>query len=130
MASSNEIIEQLRLLGTEGYKKTLLRHGIKEPCFGVKIEEMKKIQKVVKKDYQLSLELYASGVYDAMYLAGLIADDLKMSTKDLQTWVEGANCSILSENTVAWMAAESVGAFAPWPSACPSVKSSSARHHE
>ncbi len=108
MTASSEIIEQLRLLGTEGYKKTLLRHGIQEPCFGVKIEEMQKIRKIVKKDYRLSLELYESGVYDAMYLAGLIADDSKMTKADLQAWVEDASCSTLSENAVAWVAAESL----------------------
>jgi hypothetical protein len=48
----------------------------------VKVEELKKIQKQIKKDYQLALDLYDTGVYDAMYLAGLIADDLKMSKKD------------------------------------------------
>ena len=32
-----EIIEQLKPLGTEQYKKVMLNHGIKEPCFGVKI---------------------------------------------------------------------------------------------
>ncbi len=108
MTTSSEIIEQLRLLGTEGYKKTLLRHGIQEPCFGVKIEEMKKIEKFVKKDYHLALELYKSGIYDAMYLAGLIADDSKMTKSDLQSWVEDANCHTLSENAVAWVAAESL----------------------
>ena len=42
-----------------------------------------------------------------MYLAGLIADDAKMTKKDLQHWVEKAYCSVLSECTVPWVAAES-----------------------
>ena len=42
-----------------------------------------------------------------MYLAGLIADDLKMTKKDLRHWVEKANSPMLSEYTVAWVAAES-----------------------
>ena len=45
---------------------------------------MKKIQKRVKMDYQLALDLYDTGIADAMYLAGLIADDAKMTRKDLQ----------------------------------------------
>jgi hypothetical protein len=36
------------------------------------VEELKKIQKRIKKDYQLALDLYDTGIYDAMYLAGLI----------------------------------------------------------
>jgi 3-methyladenine DNA glycosylase AlkD len=88
--TAKAIIEEIRPLGRESYKKVLLNHGIKEPCFGVKIEELKKIQKRIKKDYRLALELYDTGIYDAMYLAGLIADDAQMTKKDLQRWVEKA----------------------------------------
>jgi 3-methyladenine DNA glycosylase AlkD len=109
--NAKEVVNELKPLGTQGYKNILLKHGVKEPVFGVKIEELKKIQKRVKKDYQLALDLYDTGVYDAMYLAGLIADDPKMSKKDLQHWVETANCAALSEFTVPWVAAESQHGF-------------------
>src|SRR6516162_6842492 len=105
--TADEIVKQLKPLGKDSYKKVLLNHGIKEPFFGVKIEELKKFQKRIKKDYQLALDLYDTGIYDAMYLAGLIADDLKMTKKDLQRWVENANCAALCGYTVAWVAAES-----------------------
>jgi 3-methyladenine DNA glycosylase AlkD len=106
--NAQQVIEELRPLGTESYRKILLNHGVKEPVFGVKIEDMKKIQKRVKKDHQLALDLYETGIYDAMYLAGLIADDPKMTRQDLQRWVEGASCSGLSEYTVPWVAAGSL----------------------
>jgi 3-methyladenine DNA glycosylase AlkD len=105
--TAEEIVEQLRPLGQESYKKVLRNHGIKEPFFGVKIEDLKKIQKKVKKDYRLALDLYDTGIYDAMYLAGLIADDAKMTRQDLRHWVEKANCGMLCEYTVPWVAAES-----------------------
>jgi 3-methyladenine DNA glycosylase AlkD len=104
--NAKEIVEELKPQGTENYKKIMLNHGVKEPLFGVKIEYLKKIQKRVKKDYQLALDLYDTGIYDAMYLAGLIADDARMSKKDLQRWAESATCSAISEFTVAWVAAE------------------------
>jgi 3-methyladenine DNA glycosylase AlkD len=104
--SAAAIIEELRALGSEGYKRIILRHGASEPCFGVKIEELKKIQKRIRKDYGLSLELYKSGIYDAMYLAGLIADDGKMTKKNLQEWVESAR-GPLAGSTVSWVAAGS-----------------------
>ena len=68
---------------------------------------MKKIQKRVKQDYQLALDLYDTGVYDARYLAGLIADDLKMTKKDLRHWLETTNCVALCGYTVPWVAARS-----------------------
>jgi 3-methyladenine DNA glycosylase AlkD len=84
----------------------LLKHGIREPLFGVKIGDMKPLQKRVKKDYQLALDLYDTGIYDAMYLAGLIADDSKMTPRDLNRWVEKAHGG-LESSTVPWVAAGS-----------------------
>ena len=104
--TADEIIAQIKPFGTDAYKKIIMKHGAKEPVFGVKIEELKKIQKRVKKDYQLALDLFDSGIYDARYLAGLIADDMKMTRRDLQHWAKTANSSILSECTVPWVAAE------------------------
>ena len=103
-----EIVQELKPLGSESIKKVLLKHGIKEPLLGVKIEELKKIQKRIKKDYQLALDLYDTGIYDAMYLAGLIADDLRMTKKDLQHWVDKATSNALCGSTVSWVAAESL----------------------
>jgi 3-methyladenine DNA glycosylase AlkD len=105
--TAEEIVEQLKPLGSDSIKKVLRNHGVPEPFFGVKIEELKKIQKRIKKDYQLALDLYNTGIYDAMYLAGLIADDPRMTREDLQHWVNTAHCAVLSESTVAWVAAES-----------------------
>jgi hypothetical protein len=67
---------------------------------------MKAIVKKVKKDHDLSLELYSTGNYDAMYLAGLVADEKKISKKDLDGWVSKSYAGI-SEYTVPWIAAES-----------------------
>jgi len=102
-----EMVDQLKSLGLESYKNTIKKHGIPEPLFGVKIEELKKIQKRIKKDYRLALDLYDTGIYDAMYLAGLIADDKKMTKKDLKHWVEQATCKALLQYTIAWVAAGS-----------------------
>ena len=105
--TANEILGKLKTLGSESTKKVLLKHGAREPFYGVKIDELKKIQKIVKKDHQLAIELYDSGVSDAMYLAGLIADETKMTKSDLQRWADNAYWSMLSEYTVAWVSAES-----------------------
>jgi len=106
--TAKDILQELKALGSERYLKMLMNnYGVREPCFGVKIGDMKNIQKRVKKDYQLALDLYDTGHYDAMYLAGLIADDARMTRKDLQRWVEGAYAGALPGATVAWVAAGS-----------------------
>ncbi len=65
LMTAKEILEEMKPLGNDGYKKVIFNHGVKEPCFGVKIADTQKIQKRIKKDYQLALDLYDTGVYDA-----------------------------------------------------------------
>src|SRR4030095_12833261 len=86
-----EVMKELKSMGSESIKKVLVQHGAVEPFYGVRIGDMKKIVKKVKKDHQLALDLYDTGISDAMYLAGLIVDDEKMTKKDLQKWIEGAS---------------------------------------
>jgi 3-methyladenine DNA glycosylase AlkD len=107
LMTAKAILDEIRPLGRDNYKQVLLNHGVKEPCFGVKIEDLKKIQKRIKKDYRLALDLYDTGIYDAMYLAGLIADDAQMTKEDLRRWADKASCAPLAGSTVPWVAAGS-----------------------
>ncbi len=106
--TARQILAALKPLGRASYKKTLCtNHGVREPCFGVPISELKKFQKQIRRDYQLALDLYDTGNYDAMYLAGLIADDARMTRRDLQHWVDHAYGGCLIGATVPWVAAGS-----------------------
>jgi len=102
-----EVMSELQSMGSASTKNTHMNHGAPEPLFGVKVGDMKNIVKKVKKDHPLALELFATGNSDAMYLAGLISDPAKMTTKDLQSWAEQATWHMISEYSVAWTAAES-----------------------
>jgi 3-methyladenine DNA glycosylase AlkD len=104
---ASDVLSRLEAFGSASYRRILANHGAKEPLFGVKISELKKIQKVVKRDYQLALDLFESGNYDAQYLAGLIADDAKMTKRDLKRWLAKSNCLAISGTSVAWVTAES-----------------------
>ena len=105
--TTEQIMKELEKKGSESIRKIFLNHGAKGPMFGVKVGDLKVIQKKVKKDHQLAMELFGTGIYDAMYLAGLIADESKMSKKDIQQWAERSPSHGISEYTVAWVAAES-----------------------
>lgn len=104
--TAQQILSEIEPLGTEGYRRVLRNHGITGPLFGVKIEELKKYERAIKKDYQLALDLFDTGVYDAIYLAGLIADESKMTKDDLRRWLERATSDMVAEFAVAWVAAE------------------------
>jgi DNA alkylation repair enzyme len=105
--TTEQIMKELEKKGSESIRKIFLNHGATGPMFGVKVGDLKVIQKKVKKDHQLAMELFDTGIYDAMYLAGLIADESKMSKKDIQQWAEKTRSHGISEYTVAWVAAES-----------------------
>ena len=105
--TTQQIMDELKKKGSDTIKRIFLNHGAKEPLFGVKVADLKIIQKKVKKDHQLAMELYSTGHHEAMYLAGLIADESKMSKKDIHGWAEKAKSCGLCEYTVAWVAAES-----------------------
>lgn len=105
--NANEILAELETYGSEATRKMLLKHGAREPFYGVKIEDLKKIQKRIKKNHELSLALFDTGNTDAMYLAGLIADEKRISKDELQKWAEQATSYALAEYPVAQVAAES-----------------------
>jgi hypothetical protein len=104
--TAQQILKEIEPLGSEGYRRIMRNHGVTEPLYGVKIEELKKYEKAIKKNYQLALDLFDTGVYDAMYLAGLIADETKMTKEDLRGWLEKSTSDAVAEFAVAWVAAD------------------------
>lgn len=105
--TTEEILKEMEGYGDEGTKNIFLKHGAREPFFGVKVQDLKKIHKKIKTDHELSLELYATGNSDAMYLAGLIADEDKISKTDLIKWADEAYWYMISEYTVPWIVVDS-----------------------
>ncbi|MBT8219570.1 MAG: DNA alkylation repair protein [Bacteroidia bacterium] len=101
-----EVMSTLESMGNPNTKKILMKHGAKEPFWGVKVGDMKKIQKKIKKDHELSLQLYKSGNGDAMYFAGLIADENQITKEHLRQWAKEAKWHMISEYTVPWLAAD------------------------
>ncbi len=109
--TAKEVLKELESYGDQGTKKVLMNHGAKEPFFGVKVADLKKILKKTKKNHELSLELYKTGNTDAMYLAGLMADEKQITKAHLNEWVDQAYWSYLSEYAVPWVAAETSFGF-------------------
>lgn len=109
METVDSIMQELQAMGSEQTRKTWIRHGAPaDKVFGVKVGDMKTIVKRVKKNYELAKALYNTGNYDAMYLAGLIGDEKKMTKEDLSHWAQNSHWSMTSEYTVPFVAGESV----------------------
>ena len=101
------VMKELNELENEQTKKIYIRHGAREPLYGVKIADLKKLVKKIRTNHALALELYDTDNSDAMYLAGLIADPNVVSREELRKWVNGAYWYMLSEYTVARLATDS-----------------------
>jgi 3-methyladenine DNA glycosylase AlkD len=109
--TANQVLDELKSYGDEQTKKILMKHGAKEPFFGVKVADLKKILKKTKKNHELSLDLFNTGNSDAMYLAGLMADEKQISREQLNDWVKKAYWFYLNEFAVPSVAAETSFGF-------------------
>jgi len=113
MAGLRSIMDELKAKGSEKTRVIYSRHGTPiERTFGVSIADLKTIAKTIKKTKRderqvLAGELYETGMMDAMYLAGMVADGKQMTRKQLQTWAESAaGMQMISEYTVPWVTVE------------------------
>lgn len=104
---SVEIMAFLESKGSDQTKKIFKNHGAKGDFFGVKVGDLKIIQKKVKTDHQLAQDLFATNNADAQYLAGLIADPKLFTKEQFERWVENATWYMVSEYSLAWNLAES-----------------------
>jgi 3-methyladenine DNA glycosylase AlkD len=98
---------ELEKKGSEQTRKTFARHGVAMPMFGVKVADLKLVAKKIRGQQELALSLYDSGNYDAMYLAGMVADGSRMTKKQLEHWAKATTCETLCGYTVPWVATES-----------------------
>lgn len=84
-----EVMKQLEAWGTAQNRKVYARHGA-DPAkmFGVSFANLYALQKKLKVNHELALQLWATGNQDAQMLATLIADPLAMTGKQAEEWVK------------------------------------------
>lgn len=95
------VMQELEALGKERIKKIYISNGAHEPLFGVATGQMKPIAKKIKINQPLAEQLYATGNYDAMYFAGIIANPMIMTESDFERWMDAAYFYMLSDFVVA-----------------------------
>ena len=101
-----EVMHELEALSTEKCKKIYRAHGVREPHWGVPTTAMRPLAKKIKRHQPLAEQLYATGNYDAMYFAGMIADPKAMTEADFDRWMDVAYFFMLSDYVVAVSLAE------------------------
>ena len=103
------LMAELKDRASEKTRAIYIRHGAPaERTLGVSVADMKGIAKTIRKQQALACELYATRIFDAMYLAGMVADGALLSRAELDAWAEAtAGMPMIFEHTVPWLAVES-----------------------
>ncbi|MGH9866296.1 MAG: DNA alkylation repair protein, partial [Candidatus Acidiferrales bacterium] len=105
MPTLTSIMAELKKRGKESTRKIYARHGmVTNNMFGVSVADLKFLAKTIKGQQVLACELFDTGNLDAMYLAGMVADGSRMTTKQLNAWAEAtANLQMIAEYTIPWV---------------------------
>ncbi len=108
MATVSTVLADLKSKAAENIRAIYLRHGAPpDHTLGTKTADMKMLARAIRKQQALACELYKTGVFEAMYLAGLVADGSLLSPSQLDAFAEmAAGRPMIYECTVPWLAVE------------------------
>lgn len=82
-----DIINLLKEKADANYHTGMRRFGINnETALGVKIPEVRKLAKIIKKDHPLALQLWNTHIHEARILATMIADPKQVTPQLIDAW--------------------------------------------
>ena len=92
MATVDEVMEQLKSKAKKDQLEGMARFAIVgDQRLGVSVPDMRKLAKDIGKDHQLALDLWDTGVPEAMIVAGMIAETEKLTEAQMEVWVVDIN---------------------------------------
>ncbi len=92
MATLDEVLDKLSKKAKSDQLDGMARFGIVgDQRMGVSVPDMRKIAKDVGKDHQLALELWDTGIPEAMIVAGMVAEPNKLTETQMEDWVVDIN---------------------------------------
>ncbi|MFN0195245.1 MAG: DNA alkylation repair protein [Planctomycetaceae bacterium] len=86
--NTKEILAHLKTLGKPQTAAIYKRHGSGDNVFGVLTSEIAKLQKKIKVDHELAMELWKTGNAEARVLALLVADPQKLTRGDADRFLK------------------------------------------
>ena len=92
MISVDEVLSRLKVEAKPNQLAGMARYGIVvENRLGVSIPELRKLAKEIRKNHDLALDLWKTGISDAMILASLVAEPEKLTEEQMEEWVSDFN---------------------------------------
>lgn len=86
----DELVAEFKRLGKPGFKEGMARFAIPaDKAYGVPVPELRKLAKRLGTNQKLAQELWNHGSREARLLAGMIADQTKLTEKMVESWAAG-----------------------------------------
>lgn len=90
--SKETVLEELRVHARPDELEGMARFGMTiENRLGVSVPVMRKMAKQIKKNHQLALELWETGIAEARIVAALIAEPGELTESQMESWVKDFN---------------------------------------
>jgi 3-methyladenine DNA glycosylase AlkD len=110
--TAEEVLQTLADFGTPAGRAGMERFGISSAnAHGIKTPVLKALGRKIRRNHELALELWESGVFEARVIAALIADPARMTrsmlnrwTRDFDSWAicDGCCCYLFRRTPFAW----------------------------
>ena len=92
MSCVEEVLKKLKAKARSDQLGGMARYGIViEKRLGVSVPEMRKIARDLGKDHALALELWKTGIPDAMIVSSMIDEAEKVTEDQMEEWVKDIN---------------------------------------
>ena len=85
--TASEALKQLKALGTAKVRALNAKSGAGDNQFGVSLGDIRAVAKKIKTNHELALALWENGNVDAQFLATLLIEPKKLSTKEMDRMV-------------------------------------------
>lgn len=86
------VLKELRAHARPGELAGMARFGMAiENRLGLSVPEMRKLAKKIKKNHQLALQLWKTGIAEAQIVGALIAEPDKLTESQMESWVKDFN---------------------------------------
>jgi 3-methyladenine DNA glycosylase AlkD len=90
--TASEVLDILNQKANKANLAGMARYGINiTSTLGVSMPELRKLAKSIKKDHELALQLWETGVHECRILASLIDDPKLVTSKQMDNWVAEFN---------------------------------------
>jgi len=82
-----DVLKKLKSLGNTKSKEAIAKYGITpKEAFCVSLPNLRILAKEIGRNYELALELWSHDIREPRILASMIADPLKLTRKEMESW--------------------------------------------